>query len=148
MTARSLAAAIALAVGLGAAACERSAEPSPPAPPRCDVPLTVPDGFQAVGGLEDPHADRVGVRIDLADDEGRELHYFSGIHGEFGEGLADRGEVALRDGGRARLVGGDGTWVLAWVTPAPCTPTVVLGNGMDADEFRDLMRQAGALPQR
>ncbi len=140
--------ALTVVLGLGAAACDRSQPPVDAGPPRCDVPLAVPDGFEVVGGLEDPHADRIGVRVDLTGDGGQELHYFSGIRGEFGEGLADRGDVRLADGGRGTLLGAGRTWVLTWSSAQPCTPTTVLGSGMTGRAFRALLRSAGALAER
>jgi hypothetical protein len=140
-----------LVVSLAAAtiagpACSRSGDPPDARPSRCDVGLSVPDGFRVTGGIEDPYKDRVGVRIDLRADDGRELHYFAGIPGEFGEGLPERGSVDVRDGDTAHLVGDGTTWVLAWGSGTPCTPVVVLANGMKRREFMDVLAGAGALP--
>jgi hypothetical protein len=137
--------ALAAVLAVAAVGCDRGDARDAAAPPRCDVPLTVPEGFRTTGGIEDPQDDRVGVRIDLRSDDGRELHYFSGIRGEFGEGLPDRGEVRVTGGGTGRLAGDDATWVLEWETDPPCTPTAVLGTGMDQAAFRDLLLQAGAI---
>ena len=116
------------------------------APSRCDVGLSVPDGFRVTGSMRDPHPDHVGVRIDLRADDGRELHYFAGVPGEFGEGLPDRGEIAVASGGTGELLGRETTWVLAWGSGGPCTPVVVLGTGMERAEFTETLRRAGALP--
>jgi hypothetical protein len=97
------------------------------------------------GGIEDPYEDRVGVRIDLRADDGRELHYFAGVPGEFGEGLPERGSVDVADGQTGELVGDGTTWVLAWGTGTPCTPVVVLGNGMGRRAFMRLLASAGAV---
>jgi hypothetical protein len=144
---RSVRAGLALAAVLAVAAvgCNRGDARDAAAPPRCDVPLTVPEGFRTTGGIEDPQDDRVGVRIDLRSDDGRELHYFSGIRGEFGEGLPDRGDVPVTGGAEGHLAGEDASWVLEWETEPPCTPTAVLGTGMKQSEFRALLREAGAI---
>jgi hypothetical protein len=116
-----------------------------PSPGRCDVPLVVPEGFEVTGGIEDPQRDHIGVRIDLTEEHGAELHYFSGIPGEFGEGLPAKGEIALGGGGTATLVGSDETWLVEWETAPPCTPAVVLATGVDRRRFRELLGEAGAL---
>jgi hypothetical protein len=113
---------------------------------RCDVPLVVPDGFDVTGGIEDPQRHHIGVRIDLAADDGAELHYFSGIAGEFGEGLPAHGRIELRGGATGIVVGSDTTWLVEWETAPPCTPTVVLANGVERRRFRELLHEAGALP--
>jgi hypothetical protein len=139
--------ALAAALTIASAACGTGSADGPAgkdAPPRCAPPLVVPDGFEVTGGLEDPHDDRIGVRIDLVDADRRELHYFSGIRGEFGEGLPGHDRLDLGGGVSGVLLGRDTTWVLQWETPAPCTPTVVIGNGMPRRAFEDLVRSAGA----
>jgi hypothetical protein len=148
VTSRGTGLSLALVLAVAAAACgARSHDTgSDPEPARCAPPLVVPDGFEVTGGIDDPQPHSVGVRLDLADDAGRELHFFSGMKGEFGEGLPAAGEVELRDGGSARLAGSNTTWVAQWTTPEPCTPTVVLGTGMDRDAFVALLRAAQALP--
>jgi hypothetical protein len=144
---RSVRAGLALAAVLAVAAvgCDRG-DARTAASSRCEVPLSVPEGFRTTGGIEDPQDDRVGVRIDLESDDGRELHYFSGIRGEFGEGMPARGDVRVAGGATGRLAGDGATWVLEWETDPPCTPTAVLGTGMGEAAFRDLLRRAGALP--
>jgi hypothetical protein len=128
----SLVAALALA---GAACGSSSGDPSSsPEPRRCAPPLVVPEGFEVTGGLEDPHYDdHVGVRIDLVDVDRRELHFFSGMRGEFGEGLPGRHDLDLGGGVTGILLGRDTTWVL--------------GTGMDRHAFEELLRDAGAFSQ-
>jgi hypothetical protein len=141
-----------MAGALALSACRHAPAPEPrspsPEPSRCDPALQTPAGFEVTGSMEDPSGDHTGVRVDLRADGGRELHYFAGIAGEFGEGLPDRGTVTLADGSTARLVGRGTTWVLAWEGQEPCSPRIALGTGMDAEGFRVAMRQAGALPAR
>jgi hypothetical protein len=147
VTRRTIAAVAIVAIVLGVG-CRRGDEaPAHADPRRCDPGLAVPDGFEVSGGLEDRAPDHVGVRIDLSAPDGRELHFFSGIPGDFGEGLADRGEVELADGSTGRLSGGGTTWVLEWPGERPCSPSVVLGTGMTTRAFQNLLRGAGALPE-
>jgi hypothetical protein len=98
--------------------------------------------------MRDPHVDHVGVRIDMRATDGRELHYFAGVPGEFGEGLPDHGEIRLRSGQTGELLGRGTTWVVAWGSGSPCTPVVVLGTGMDRSAFENVIRDAGALRDR
>jgi hypothetical protein len=136
--------AVAALVALVVSACDGGDGVDEPSR-RCEVPLVVPEGFEVTGGIDDPQRDWTGVRIDLTDDGGAELHFFSGIRGEFGEGLPVHGRIALADGKTAVLVGRDTTWLLEWTTAPPCTPTVVLANGVDRRRFRELLEEAGAV---
>jgi hypothetical protein len=96
---------LAAAVAVAGSACSRSGDPPDPTPSRCEVDLAVPEGFRVTGSMEDPYPDRIGVRIDLRADGGRELHYFAGIPGEFGEGLPEHGSVDIRGGETGVLLG-------------------------------------------
>jgi hypothetical protein len=113
-------------------------------PERCDVPFTVPDGFEATGGIEDPYKDRVGVRVDMEADGGRELHFFAGIPGEFGEGLPLAGSLPVADGGEGALLGDDDVWVFV-VHGEGCSQTAVLGSGLDRRDFVGVLREVGAV---
>jgi hypothetical protein len=144
---RRLLAACVAALVVAGPACSRSGAPTDDGPARCDVGLEVPDGFRVSGGIEDPYPDRIGVRIDLRADDGRELHYFAGIPGEFGEGLPERGSVAVRGGETGELAGEGTTWVLVWGSGTRCTPVVVLGNGVERREFMRLLASAGAIAE-
>jgi hypothetical protein len=135
-----------LSLALVVAGCTGGDDEPDPTSERCDVPLVVPDGFEVTGGLEDPQRHHIGVRIDLTGDRGAELHYFSGIPGEFGEGLPAHGRIELRGGRTGIVVGSDTTWLVEWETAPPCTPTVVLANGVDRRRFSELLQEAGALP--
>jgi hypothetical protein len=137
--------AVAVAVATGACHAEAPHVAVSPSPQRCEVPLVTPAGFHVTGGIDDRRPDHVGVRVDLVDDGGRELHYFSGIAGEFGEGLAPAGSVRTFDGTRALVSGSGQTWVVSWERGGPCASIAVLGTGMSRRAFRDLLRQAGAL---
>ena len=113
-------------------------------PERCDVPFTVPDGFEATGGIEDPYEDRVGVRVDMEADGGRELHFFAGIPGEFGEGLPLAGSLPTAAGGEGALLGDDDVWVFR-VDGEGCSQTAVLGSGLDRRDFVAMLREVGAV---
>jgi hypothetical protein len=119
--------------------------PADDEPPRCDVPFTVPPGFEVTGGIEDPYPDRLGVRVDMRGDAGRELHFFVGIPGEFGEGLPDAGTLQAAGGGGGTLLGRDDVWVFLAGTGSGCADTAVLGSGMQRPAFIELLREAGAV---
>ena len=110
----------------------------------CEVRFVTPEGFERTETFEEPYPDRVGVRLGWVDDEGRELHAFAGIPGEFGEGLPDAGTVELAAGGTGRLAGGvHEVWVLSWNEGGTCDPRVILGRGLDRRGFLELLRRAG-----
>ncbi len=112
--------------------------------PTCEVTFVTPAGFERTDTFEDPYADRVGVRVGFRDENGRELHAFAGIRGEFGEGLPDGGTVELASGGTGRLAGGvHRVWVLVWDEGGICDPRVVLGKGFDRRAFLATLEQAG-----
>jgi hypothetical protein len=133
-----------VAVALILAACG-DASPADDDPERCDVPFTVPAGFEVTGGIEDPYDDRIGVRIDLEGDGRRELHFFVGIPGEFGEGLPDEGSLPMTAGGEGSLLGRDDVWAFVAGTGGGCADTAVLGSGLDRGEFVDVLREVGAV---
>ena len=140
--------AIVVAVSVAAGAC------APAAPAHegddealtCEAGFSTPPGFHATESLEDPYADHVGIRLGFADDDGRELHYFAGIPGEFGEGLPAAGTVAAGIGVGAVLQGSETTWVLSWRTPGPCGVRAVLGSGFGKEEFLGTLERAGIVP--
>ena len=145
MTARNAAAFVSSVLTLVACACGAATQP-PPSSDRttCEVRFVTPEGFERTETFEEPYPDRVGVRLGFRDDEGRELHAFAGIPGEFGEGLPDAGTVRLASGGTGRLAGGPhAVWVLSWEEGGACDPRVVLGNGFDRRGFLELLGRAG-----
>lgn len=115
-------------------------------PARCDPAIGAPAGFALVESFEDPYPDHIGVRLAFRDGDGRELHYFVGIPGEFGEGLPVVGQVDVALGLRGSLLGAGGTWVLAWDAPGPCGAHAALGTGFTREEFLQALREAGAIP--
>ena len=141
---RLAAAALTLAVASCAAPAARGPVAPTTGPHRCEPAMAAPAGFEEVAVLEDPGPDHVGMRVSFADGRGRELHAFSGIAGEFGEGLpvVDR---PLVEGVEGRLQGDERVWVLSWSAGGPCGDRAVLGNGLGREDFLDAVRQAGLI---
>ena len=130
------------------AACAGGAGPapeaSPPAPPVCDSRFVPAAGFEPTETFKEEYPDRIGVRLGYADREGRELHAFAGIPGEFGEGLPDAGTLALAGGRTGRLSGGpNDVWVVSWEEDGPCDPRAVLGSGFDRRAFLAILEGSG-----
>jgi hypothetical protein len=119
-------------------------EPRHGGPPICDAPLALPTGFEPTETFKEEYPDRVGVRLGYADEEGRELHAFAGIPGDFGEGLPDEGNVELVGGATGRLLGGPHqVWVVSWDEGDACDPRAVLGSGFDRLAFLDVLEGSG-----
>lgn len=112
----------------------------------CDPGFSEIAGFDQRKRSEDPYVDHVGIRLDFEDADHREIHYFAGIPGEFGEGLAANEQVTVAVGLQASLLGQDITWVLAWDASGPCGRRAVLGDGLTHDEFLETIRSAGIIP--
>jgi hypothetical protein len=113
----------------------------------CEPGFTTPEGFRQTESFEDPYGDHVGIRLGFVDGQGRELHYFAGIPGEFGEGLPVVDRVAAAEGIEGPLQGSDTTWVLSWRAPGPCGVRAVLGNGFTRTGFLDTLEDAGIVPR-
>lgn len=105
----------------------------------------IPAGFRSTETFEDPSADGVGVRLSFRDDQGRELHIFAGIRGEFGEGLPLASQVRLASGEEVRLLGKEETWVIAWDWGGPCGSHAVVGNGFAKQAFIDVLEESGVI---
>jgi hypothetical protein len=121
---------------------------SAPEEPRvvCSVRFAAPAGFGPLEPFREQYADHVGVRLGFRDDRAREFHVFSGIPGEFGEGLPAAGSVALTEGRSGDLAGRAEVWVLTWEEGGPCDPRAVLGNGFTREEFQAALADAGLAP--
>lgn len=91
------------------------------------------------------HTDHVGLHLVYRAPGGARLDYLVGVPGEVGEGLPLAGEPELATGERARLLGRDETWVLVWPEPPPCAQSAILGNGMDREEFDEVVEGTGIL---
>ena len=112
----------------------------------CEAGFSRPEGFRQREAFEDPYEDHVGIRLGFVDDAGRELHYFAGIPGEFGEGLPVVGRVEAASDLGGLLQGDEGVWVLSWRAPGPCGVRAVLGSGFSRRRFLRVLREAGAIP--
>ena len=139
------------AIALAAAGCGGSSaghdEGEEHGPPVCEPGFTTPAGFRQTEAFEDPYDDHVGIRLGFVDGQGRELHYFAGIPGEFGEGLPVVATVEAAGGIEGPLQGSDETWVLTWTTPGPCGARAVLGNAFARGEFLQTLEDAGIVPR-
>lgn len=148
MSPRASIRAIVCAVVVLTPACSRGssaprAPTGPSGPPACETGFTPPEGFEQTESFTEPYADHLGVRQGFKDDEGRELHVFAGIPGEFGEGLPPGGSVTVSTGESAAVLGKDEVWALVWDTQGPCSARAVLGNGFGRAEFLGSLKDAG-----
>ena len=131
---------------LGLVACARDASSEVPRVPQtitCAPVFQAPTGFEPLETFEEEYSDHVGIRLGYRDGEGRELHAFAGIPGEFGEGLPDAGEVPLTHGRTGHLFGEGTVWVLVWDEGGACDPRAVLGNGLGRRSFLALLERTG-----
>lgn len=137
---------------LTAAACGENAGQTRASVSESDEPATCEPGFSEIAGFEqtksyeEPSADHVGIRLDFEDGDHRQIHYFAGIAGEFGEGLPAAEQVSVAAELEATLLGQDTTWVLAWDASGLCGRRAVLGDGLTHDEFLETIRSAGIIP--
>lgn len=115
-------------------------------PEACEPGFSSPEGFRPTESFEDPYVDHVGIRLGFASQDGRELHYFAGIPGEFGEGLPVVAQVEAAGGILGPLQGAGQTWVLSWRAPGPCGIRAVLGNGFTRRGFQETLVLAGIIP--
>jgi hypothetical protein len=112
----------------------------------CDVRFAAPSGFAPAGSLEQDQPDHVGVRLDFGDREGRELHVFAGIPGEFGEGLPAAGRLELTEARTGLVAGRHEVWVVTWEEGDLCDPRSVLANGFSRRAFVETLRGMGLAP--
>jgi hypothetical protein len=137
-------------LGLASGACDRSPgaheDPDEGDVPTCEPGFATPDGFTRTETFEDPYADHVGIRLGFSSDDGRELHAFVGVPGEFGEGLPLVDSIEAAGGIEGSLQGSGTTWVLSWRAPGPCGVRAVLGSGFTREGFVDTLERAGIVP--
>lgn len=134
----------AVAAVLLAACSSADGSPEDDRHPVCEPRFSAPSGFQQVETLREEYADHVGVHRALGDGQGRELHFFAGIPGEFGEGLPDGGAVELTEGREGYLLGrGRQAWLVVWEEGGVCDPRVVVSNGLTRAQFLDALAEAG-----
>lgn len=134
------AAAAALAVALLGASCTEESEPPPEASaaetPRCEaLPGRGPEGFALRRSREIDEADRVAIRLEYRDPQGRRLVYLLGLSGAIGEGLPVLGTTTLPTGQEAQFLGRGEAWMLVWEDAFPCPHMAVVGNGFDRPGF-------------
>jgi hypothetical protein len=106
-----------------------------------------PEGFVLVRTREFRYADRIGVREEYRDPDGRLLVHLLGVEGQVGEHATIADEVELATGEPATIFG-DGehpNWSLVWSGRPPCRQLAVVGNGFTRDEFEAAMSDAGLL---
>lgn len=133
-----------LALAACAGGTGQAPEAAPAGPPVCDARFAPPAGFEPTETFKEEYPDRIGVRLGYADGEGRELHAFAGIPGEFGEGLPDAGIVTLSGGRTGQLSGGpNAVWVVSWDEDGPCDPRAVLGSGFGRRAFLAILEGSG-----
>lgn len=117
-------------------------------PPRCPSPIAAPAGFDVVSEFGDAMPDRTATRSSLQDARGRSLHLFSGMEGEFGEGMAMVDEaVRLASGIDASLLGSELVWALVWRENGPCASRAVFASGFRREAFIRVMQEVGLLPR-
>ncbi len=139
-----------VSLALLAGACGGSSgvhdDPDEEGVPTCEPGFATPEGFHRTETFEDPYVDHVGIRLGFATDDGRELHAFVGIPGEFGEGLPVAGSIEAAGGLEGTLQGSGTTWVVTWRAPGPCGIHAVLGSGFTRQGFVDTLERAGIVP--
>lgn len=116
-----------------------------PSPIRCSRVAVAPSGFKVTETVEERYLDHIGVRITFGDERGRHLHYFTGVPGEYGEGLPVAGSAQLASGDDVSLIGKDLTWVIAWDTGGLCGSHAVIGNGFTKEGFIKALRASGVI---
>ncbi|MGQ0668463.1 MAG: hypothetical protein ACT4PO_02120 [Actinomycetota bacterium] len=111
----------------------------------CRVDVTPPPEFRLQNTIRRSESDHVGIRRSFVDAAGRVLHFFSGISGEFGEGMSVAGSLTVAGGEEARLLGVGQDWVLVWSSSGPCAAQAVIGNGFARGEFLQVLEASGVL---
>jgi hypothetical protein len=111
----------------------------------CRVDLQPPPEFHRAGRQRIPEPNRVAVRETYRSKEGQVLTLFSGLRGEFGEGMHFYGRIR-RSNGTARLYGARSNWVLIWESAPPCGPRAVIGERFSRHDFREALQQMHLIP--
>lgn len=114
-------------------------------PIRCESAFHAPTGFEARKPFQETLRDHIGYRVEYRDDSGRSLYYFSGIAGEFGEGLPPVKVFRLVTGQRSWLIGKERTWVIAWDTGGLCGSHALFGSPFTQHEFVGVLRESGVI---
>jgi hypothetical protein len=112
---------------------------------KCSGVTVGPSGFKVTETVEERYRDHIGVRITFGDERGRRLHYFTGVPGEYGEGLPVAGSAHVASGADVSLIGKDQTWVIAWDTGGLCGSHAVIGNGFTKEGFIKALQSSGVI---
>jgi hypothetical protein len=125
----------------------RTAEQQTPVPSstRCRALAVAPSGFKVTEKVEERYPDHIGIRITFRDDHGRLLHSFTGVPGEYGEGLPVAGSAHLVSGEDVSLIGKDQTWIIAWDTGGLCGAQALIGNGFTREGFIKVLKASGVI---
>jgi hypothetical protein len=126
----------------GRTAEQQTAQPSPTI---CPAVAVAPSGFQVTERVEERYPDHIGIRITFRDDHGRRLHSFTGVPGEYGEGLPVAGSAHLVSGEDVSLIGEDQTWIIAWDTGGLCGAHALIGNGFSRKGFFKVLKASGVI---
>jgi hypothetical protein len=130
-------------------ACFGQGQSVPPTPPsvRCEAPFTVPAGFGVAEMLDDRYIDHIGVRVRLRDNRDRELQFFFGVPGEYGEHAPVVGRRTVYSGESATLFRSpDDNWILSWFTDGPCGSNAIFGHGFRMKrEFLGVLEETGLI---
>ncbi len=117
-------------------------------PIKCEATFLAPNGFEARKPFEEKFPDHIAYRLEYRDDRNRELYYFAGIRGEFGEGLPSVKVLRLTTGERAWLIGKARTWVISWDTGGICGSHAVIGYGFTERGFTAMLRETEVIAPR
>jgi hypothetical protein len=136
---------VALSVLAGCTGRTAEQQTTLPSPTKCHQLAVAPTGFKVTETVEERYPDHIGIRITFRDDHGRLLHSFTGVPGEYGEGLPVAGSAHLASGEDVSLIGEDQTWVVAWDTGGLCGAHALIGNGFTREGFIRALKAFGVI---
>jgi hypothetical protein len=136
---------VALSVLAGCTGRTAEQQTALPSPTKCGALAVAPSGFKVTETVEERYPDHIGIRITFRDDRGRRLHSFTGVPGEYGEGLPVAGSAHLASGEDVSLIGKDQTWVIAWDTGGLCGTHALIGNGFTKEGFIKALKVSGVI---
>jgi hypothetical protein len=136
---------VALSVLAGCTGRTAEQQTALPSSTKCRPLAVAPSGFKVMETVEERYPDHIGIRITFRDDHGRLLHSFTGVPGEYGEGLPVAGSAHLVSGGDVPLIGKDQTWVIAWDTGGLCGAHALIGNGFTREGFVRALEASGVI---
>jgi hypothetical protein len=136
---------VALSVLVGCTGGRAEQQTPVPSSTRCGALAVAPSGFEVTEKVEERYPDHIGIRITFSDDHGRLLHSFTGVPGEYGEGLPVAGSAHLVSGEDVSLIGKDQTWIIAWDTGGLCGAHALIGNGFTREGFIKVLKASGVI---